>query len=235
MRVLAFDTATAATTVALRDVPAGQVDLEARDDPPGAARPAHAARLLELIDRVLERGGGWEGVDRIAVGVGPGTFTGLRIGIATAHALARSRGIELVGVSTLQSLAAGSRDPAAPIIAVIDARRGEAFAAGWASGTDPVADPPALAPGVLPPDRLALAASRLGSSTLAAGDGAVKFRNALESVGVVVPPDGSSLHRVTAREHCRLAVAAEPGPPDAVLPQYLRLPDAELTRLGRHR
>ena len=118
---------------------------------------------------------------------------------------------------------------------MIDARRGEAFAAGWASGADPVADPPALAPGVLAPDQLAVAAAQLGRATLAVGDGAVKFRDALEGAGAVVPPDGSPLHRVTAREHCRLAVAVEPGPPDAVLPAYLRLPDAELTRRGRHR
>ena len=104
MNVLAFDTATPATTVALSGV--GNVVYTARDDPPRGDRPGHATRLLPLATMVIDRAGiGWDGVDRIAVGVGPGTFTGLRIGIATARALARARGIPLVGVSTLQSLA----------------------------------------------------------------------------------------------------------------------------------
>jgi tRNA threonylcarbamoyladenosine biosynthesis protein TsaB len=230
MRVLAFDTATAATAVALRDMPGGPVDLEARDDPPAGARPGHAARLLELIESVIDRGGGWSEVDRIAVGVGPGTFTGLRIGVATAHGLARSRGIPLVGVSTLQSLACGAAAADASVLAVIDARRGEAFAAGWAAGADPAVDPPALPPCVLPPEELASAASRLGPGVRAAGDGALHFRPVLERVGALVFPDGSPHHRVSAREHCRLAVALTPGSVDSVLPAYLRLPDAELAR-----
>jgi tRNA threonylcarbamoyladenosine biosynthesis protein TsaB len=107
-------------------------------------------------------GAGWEEVDRIAVGVGPGTFTGLRIGVATAHALARAREIELVGVSTLHSLARGAagagagEDPAPDVVvAVIDARRGEVFAAGWVAaeagraGAEPLIGPRALAPETL--------------------------------------------------------------------------------------
>src|SRR5580704_13966257 len=104
MNVLAFDTATPATTVALAGV--GNVIYTARDDPRPGERPGHAGRLLPLTALVMERAGiGWDGIDRIAVGVGPGTFTGLRIGIATARALAQARAIPLVGVSTLQSLA----------------------------------------------------------------------------------------------------------------------------------
>ena len=104
MNVVAFDTATRATTVALSGV--GNVVYTARDDPKPGERPGHATRLLPLTAMVLERAGvGWDEVDRIAVGVGPGTFTGLRIGVASARALARARSIPLVGVSTLQSLA----------------------------------------------------------------------------------------------------------------------------------
>lgn len=246
MRVLAFDTATPATAVALRDVdlsgtsdagregsPGGQgLDLEVREDPAAGARPGHVSRLLALIEQVLDRAGGWDTVDRIAVGVGPGTFTGLRIGIATAQGLARARGLELVGISTLQSIAlcarAGAPDPA--ILAVIDARRGEVFTAAWATGADPIAVPPSLEPCVLGPGRLAHVCQTLGPGVIAAGDGAVKFRGVLESAGVLVVPDDSPLHRVSAREHCRLAVAVRPASSSVVLPEYLRLPDAELTR-----
>src|ERR1700744_3187312 len=109
MRVLAFDTATALTAVALRDVGEAPnvcllstVDLAAVADPPAGQRPGHAQRLLALINELLTQDGGWEGVDRIAVGVGPGTFTGLRIGVGTAHALARSTARPLVGGSPLR-------------------------------------------------------------------------------------------------------------------------------------
>jgi tRNA threonylcarbamoyladenosine biosynthesis protein TsaB len=234
MRVLAFDTATAATAVALCDVGSGQhgLDLEARDDPPAGARPGHARRLLALIEQLLDAGGGWEGVDRIAVGVGPGTFTGLRIGVATAHALARARTLELVGVSTLQALAAAARveHPDAAILAAIDARRGEAFAAAWPAGADPACEPPSAAPAALPPQELARLASALAPEAVAVGDGAVQFRTVLDATGVVVPASASVLHLVSARVHCRLAGAAQPGRPDAVLPAYLRLADAELNR-----
>ena len=103
MKILAFDTATAATTVALAD---GNDVLEHRDDPPGGTRPRHTSRLMPLIVEVLDEAGvGWGQLDRIAVGVGPGTFTGLRIGVSTARALAEATDVELVGISTLESLA----------------------------------------------------------------------------------------------------------------------------------
>ncbi|MDE3131710.1 MAG: tRNA (adenosine(37)-N6)-threonylcarbamoyltransferase complex dimerization subunit type 1 TsaB, partial [Acidobacteriota bacterium] len=154
MRVLAFDTATARTAVALCEIGTGALDggvgaldLSAVDDPPVGGRPGHAQRLLSLIDGLLRRGGvGWADVDRIAVGVGPGTFTGLRIGIAIAQALAAATGLPLVGVSTLRALALAAYDsePARATLAVLDARRGEAFLAGWAAGQDPSSAKPAL-------------------------------------------------------------------------------------------
>ena len=111
MSVLAFDTATRATAVALVD-PAGEARL-ARDDPDPGQRPAHTTRLMALIAELLAADGGWSAVETIAVGTGPGTFTGLRIGIATALALSRARELPLVGVSTLASLAlAADADPA---------------------------------------------------------------------------------------------------------------------------
>ncbi|MFZ1992569.1 MAG: tRNA (adenosine(37)-N6)-threonylcarbamoyltransferase complex dimerization subunit type 1 TsaB, partial [Solirubrobacteraceae bacterium] len=147
MKVLGFDTATRATTVALLDTERAEV-VERRDDPPAGARPRHTTRLMALVVEVLAAARlDWADVDRIAVGVGPGTFTGLRIGVATAHALARAREIELVGVSTLHSLARGASAGGAgrasshdAVMAVIDARRGEVFAAGWAAADAARAD-----------------------------------------------------------------------------------------------
>jgi tRNA threonylcarbamoyladenosine biosynthesis protein TsaB len=219
VRILALDTATAATVAALVD-PVTGLALEARDDPPAGARPSHAAALLGLVEDVLARSGdGWAEVDRIAVGLGPGTFTGLRIGVATAQGLARGRGVALVGVSTLASLAlaaaAAGEASGRPPLAVIDARRGEAFAAG-----------PGVAPCVLTPEALAT----LAPGRLAVGDGAIKFRARLEAAGATVPEDASELHRVSALWHCRLAETAAPQPLNAIQPQYLRVPDAELTR-----
>src|SRR5256885_10638200 len=105
MKILAFDTATRATVAALLDTETDEA-VERRDDPEAGVRPRHTTRLMALIVDVLQAAGAhWTAIDRIAVGVGPGTFTGLRIGVATAHALSRARDIPLVGVSTLHSLA----------------------------------------------------------------------------------------------------------------------------------
>ena len=215
--ILGLDTATSATAVAVwaPDGPA----VERRDDPPPGQRPAHAARLLVLVEAALAGAGAtWDDVDRIAVGVGPGGFTGLRIGIATARALAQARDLPLVGVSSLQALAAG-HDAA---LAVIDARRGEVFAAGWRGGQR-FLDPVAIAPEEL--------AARVVPGILAVGDGAVKFRVELERAGAVVPADDSPAHRVSALEVCRLGAAGDPADRDALLPDYRREPDAKPPRM----
>lgn len=238
MRILGLDTATPATAVALWDEQAG-LELEARDDPPPDARPAHATRLLPLLGELLERGEtGWQEVDRIAVGLGPGSFTGLRIGVATARALGQARGIPLVGVSTLQSLALGARAhgtaiSAGSLMAVIDARRGEAFAAAWPSAD--VCSAPNEAASVLGTEALGRLASRLAQSVLAVGDGAIKFYEVLERSGASIPEQHSELHRVHAINHCRLAAVQGVSAIDDIRPTYLRVPDAELTRRSAHR
>jgi tRNA threonylcarbamoyladenosine biosynthesis protein TsaB len=243
MIVLAFDTATPATTVALSGL--GNVVYTARDDPRPGERPGHATRLLPLTARVMERAGiGWDGIDRIAVGVGPGTFTGLRIGIATARALARARSIPLVGVSTLQSLAlAGPRaavalgqDPGGitagldVVLAVLDARRGEVFSASWRMDEVEDFESALLLPRAFAPEMLAELVMPLGATTLAIGDGALAFRQVLERSGAVIPDDDSQLHRVTATNHCRLSECLQASVPDEVRPDYLRAPDAEMAR-----
>jgi len=178
--VAGIDTATPATVTGVL-LPDGAV-VEARDEPEEGSRGAHASRLLVLLERALDEGGvAWADVDRIAVGVGPGGFTGLRIGIATARALAQGRGLALVPVSSLAALAAGATPAAvangAPlplVAAVIDARRGEVFAAVH-RGDHTVLGPAALAPSDLA-DRLL----GLDAPVQAVGDGAVRFREELE-------------------------------------------------------
>jgi tRNA threonylcarbamoyladenosine biosynthesis protein TsaB len=213
MRILGIDTATARTAVAYTDTKAQPAPLlVAVDDPTAGARPNHARVVLTLVEQVLD---GTREIDRIAVGIGPGTFTGLRIGIATAHALARGFGCELVGVSTLAALEVAARqaNPSNEILAVIDARRGEAFVAGTG-----------LAPAVKRPEDL----GRLAAGRLAVGDGALKFRAELERGGATVPPDDHELHRVQASFHC--LIGAQITQPRPVAPLYLRVPDAELNR-----
>lgn len=218
MILLGFDTATSATVVGVLD--AAGVVTEVRDDPAPGARPAHANRLLSAAHDALERAGlDWEDVERIAVGVGPGSFTGLRIGIATARALAQARGLPLVGVSSLEALALGAGN-ADIVLAVLDARRGEAFAAGWRAGV------PVLAPAALSPDALAERVRALEGAPLAVGDGAVRFRSPLEAAGAHIPPDEDGAHRLRAEHVCRLGVAGTPTDRDALLPDYLREPDA---------
>ena len=220
--ILGIDTATSATAAAVWG-PDGP-EREARDDPAAGERPRHASRLLALVEEVLQ-GTGWEEIERIAVGVGPGGFTGLRHGISTARALAQGRGLPLAGVSSLEALARGAQreaDPDRAVLAVIDARRGEVFAAAW-QGDERLLELVAIAPEVL---AAKLGAGRL-AAPLAAGDGAVRFREQLERAGAAVPDDRSPAHRVSAIEICRLGAAGDVTDRDRLVPDYRREPDAK--------
>ena len=222
MIVLALDTATPDTAVAL--IATGIESLEAADRRQPGERPRHPEQALALAHGLLaEAGLGWPDVDRIAVGTGPGSFTGLRVGIATARALALAANAELTGVSSLRALAepATAANASRPVLAVLDARRGEAFAASYPN--DPT-------PSVLQPDALP---AKAPENALAVGDGAVRFRAILEAAGAEVPGDDSPLHRISALATARLGAVAAPAAPDTVVPEYLRLPDAELARAAR--
>lgn len=257
MIVLGFDTATSASAVGLRL--ADGATLQARDDPrnqtPPTQRPGHATRLLGMSAQLLAQAGiGWDGIERIAVGVGPGRFTGLRVGIATARGLAQSLGVELVGVSSLRALAQAVDEQAEPVLAVIDARRGEVFAAAYGRGnrsaiggsaTDgervlvrsalqELAIPRALAPANLSQVlEEALSTSAATGAHLArwvaVGDGAVLCCEELRALGVRVPAEDSPLHVVSGQAICELARCSDGQGIDTVLPDYRRRPDAELT------
>jgi tRNA threonylcarbamoyladenosine biosynthesis protein TsaB len=220
--VLGFDTATPDTVVGLRG--AGEA-IELRHSPAAGERPGHGHELLPLArDALAQAGLDWPAIDRLAVGVGPGSFTGLRIGVATARALVQSSGAEVVAVSTLHGLAAAAQESSEgadhSVLAVIDAGRGEAFVAGW-RGDECLHRPAAVAP-----DTLAGLVPPASGPWLAVGDGAIKFRSQLEPAGVLVPADGSALHRVSALALCRLALSLPPTDPEALLPEYVRQPDA---------
>jgi tRNA threonylcarbamoyladenosine biosynthesis protein TsaB len=218
---LAFDTATPDTVVGLGDADA--LIAERVLGPGAEGRPRHGPGLLGAVEGVVGEGGGWPRVGRIAVGIGPGSFTGIRIGVATARALAQARRLPIVGVETSAALAAGIPDEDArgrPRLAVIDARRGEVFAAILRPGAGPD-EPVVSAPEALP------AAVQGLAGALAAGDGAVRFRHELETVGVEVLPDQHPAHRLSARPLCVLSASNEEGAPEAIRPLYLRRPDAE--------
>jgi len=243
MIVLGLDTATTASAVALRLD--GGASSEARDDPPPGAHPGHATRLLELAhELLLEQGIGWSELGRIAVGVGPGTFTGLRVGISSARALAQSLELAVVGVSSLEALAQGayraepSELDAELLLSVIDARRGEVFAAAYRRGEDGFARElvPALA---LAPTELRSLLDRAedvhgaaAPSWLALGDGALRFRDELTLAGVQMLAEASPLHRVSAAAICELGERAAGDGAEQVLPDYRRRPDAELALEG---
>lgn len=224
MNLLGIDTATAASAVCVL-----RADGEAFEIEPAPERllerPGHAAELMPAIARCVEDARlGWTDLDAIAVGVGPGMFTGLRIGVATARGLATALGVSLRPVSSLAALAAvpNSGPAANAVLALIDARRDEVFTALYAADGAVVWEPFVAAP-----EAVAERVRAEGLEPLAVGDGAVRYRELLAAAGAEVPDDDSPLHVVRGLAICRLAAAVEPVAVEAVVPEYLREPDAK--------
>jgi tRNA threonylcarbamoyladenosine biosynthesis protein TsaB len=196
MLTLAFDTATDVATSALVD-----------DGTVLGERVSRAVTVLADADELLRAAGlGPADLEALVVGTGPGSFTGLRIGLATARGLALALGVPVAGVSTLDALAAGT--PGA--LPVLDARRREIFT--LEGGT----------PRCLRPEEL-----ELEPGTVCVGGGALRYRALLEELGATIPPRGDRAHVPHARLHAQLA--DDFGPAELVEPIYLRIPDAERT------
>ena len=167
-------------------------------------------------------------MDLLGVGLGPGTFTGVRIGIATAHGLGVSLGLPARGVCTLDALARGIQEAAegTPALAVLDGWRGEVFAALYSPEGKRIWEP-----AVYRPEDLAERVCELGETPAVAGSGAVRFRQELARDGVRIADDSDPVHRVSARHVCALAAAAaDEEDRDGLAPIYLRPPDAERWR-----
>ncbi len=214
MRALALETATVATAVGLDDG-GGHLDEEVVD-----AQRLHTESLAPGAERLLAaRGLVPAQLDVVVVDVGPGLYTGLRVGLAFAKGLALATGVEVRGVLSTDVLAAAAveRGATSEVVAVVDARRGEVFAAFYAPDGTRRTEPTVLAPE-------ALAAQLRVRSAILVGDGAQRYAQVLggEVLDVVVPPPSTAL-RLAARR----ATSGEPPTPLAELaPRYLREADA---------
>lgn len=236
MRVLALDTTTRAGSLAL--LIDGRLVEERQGDPARTHGERLPGDLLQLLARHQLQ---VDDVDVFGLAAGPGSFTGLRIGIASIQGLAFATGRRVVAVSALEALARRAADlMAAPVPALgiwMDAHRREVFASLWAAA-------PGGAPGVTrleedtvgnPEMVLAGWLNRFDGPILLAGDGALVYRGAAaghgDRVAILdeVPPIAAEIARMAAEQ----AADGRTVTPGAIQPIYIRRPDAELARERR--
>jgi tRNA threonylcarbamoyladenosine biosynthesis protein TsaB len=211
--ILVLDASTPVTTVALARENGREVLAEISVTASGASEtllPAiHAA--LDLAREDLSS------VERVLAGVGPGTFTGIRIATATARALSAGTGIPLSKNSTLDALAAPALSFSEDVLAVLDARRGQVFARRYSEAG------PTTGIYCQRPEELSVE-----GEPFVVGDGAVRYRGELSGLARI-PSDDSPLHRVTAVGHV-ISADLTPVSPEELVPIYVREPDAEVRR-----
>lgn len=218
MRVLAVETSTLAGGVALLDGDRvlGELVLD--------VRATHSERLMPAIDRLLgEAGWGPAELEGLAVAIGPGSFTGLRIGLSAVKGLALALGIPVAAVPTLDAMAASLPFAALPVCPVLDARKGEVYASLYRWNGQAMERQWAYL--ALVPDALA---ARLTEPTVVLGDGARLIRSPHARLA---PPHRRlpSPAAVGVLGLCRLR-AGEHVPPGELVPLYLRPSEAELKR-----
>ncbi|WAP70844.1 tRNA (adenosine(37)-N6)-threonylcarbamoyltransferase complex dimerization subunit type 1 TsaB [Jiella pelagia] len=230
--ILALDTAFARCTAAVFD-PSGEGRLLASAEPDIGT--GHAERLTGVIDDVLTEAGATYGdLARIVVTTGPGSFTGIRVGVAAARGLALALDIPALGVSTLEALAKGafaSKEAGAngsPILAVIDARRGEVYAALLSGDGRMSAGPSALQPSRLaafvagPAESLHPGFRQPGNPLRLVGSGAAIAEANLSGTETMIVGDTD---RIDPEILARLGALAATGEPPR--PLYLRSADAK--------
>jgi tRNA threonylcarbamoyladenosine biosynthesis protein TsaB len=211
--ILALDASTPVTTVAIARENGREVLAEISVTAGGASET-----LLPAIHAVLSLAGEDLGsVGRVLAGVGPGTFTGIRIAAATARALSAGTGIPLSKNSTLDALAAPALSCSEDVLAVLDARRGQVFARRYSEAR------PTTGIYCLRPEELSVE-----GGPLVVGNGAVHYRGDLSGLGRI-PSDGSPIHTVTAVGHV-ISADLTLVSPEELVPIYVREPDAEVRR-----
>jgi len=230
--LVAIETATETVGVAVRT----EAGVEAEFALTGRRR--HVETLTPALEQLLEHVGlEPSAIGAVAVDVGPGLFTGLRVGVAAAKALAFALGVGVVGATSLDILTAAAAEVGGrgPVLACVDARRGEVFASLRVLGEDGSVESEPIAPGLFAPESLAVALAAAPrpehqAGVLAVGDGAQRYGDVLGEVagvdvvapGLAYPPPAALLRLALAR----LVGGESPEEPSSVVPLYMREADA---------
>ena len=222
-RLLAFDSAGAACSAAVWN--AGRV-AAARFE---AMARGQSERLLPMIEEVMaEAGLDYAGLDALAVTLGPGGFTGVRIGLAAARGLALASGRPVLGLTSFEAVAAAAeetRPPNLPLAVLLDAKRAEVYLQVFAPDLAPLGPALSLLPQDLPP---ALPPGPL----VVAGDGVARAAGHLERPGLLVAPGAGHAEAARFAAFAAARPLPAPGTPPP-RPFYLRGPDVTLPRSRR--